>query len=949
MLCPRNGIESHIPYANVSPHLPMLTWLNRVWLVFLVVVLAVGGWLGYADWQQIRHQYGTNLLAMAAAVADGTHLFLNDAHNSMLMLGNEVDREGVNHSITTRQALEKYLALEHNFAAIGVRSWQGSPVAVGADKGLLDALLSPSGRGVQPPLKINPEQHRLLDHCWRSPGFCMGPPVQTTSMHTREGAWMVPLFLQTQILDHGVPKPLRMVVLLPLQNGQLPFWAALPLPQHGSIFLLRNGGVLESRYPPPTKTSFSIRQNGIAAQSIFAHQGAQSDVYYGLATVVNQWRLGAWYRVAGYPLVAGAGLPRSVLVVAWWNRMTGPLAAMLTLLLLSAVGYLTVRRMARERIQEKAAAESLLWEAKERAEVTLHSIGDAVVTTDVSGRVTDINSVAESLMGYPRAEMLGKPLDTVFKIVREGDHAPAANPVQRVLQEGKIIGLANHTILITAQGEERAIEDSAAPIRARDGTLLGVVLVFHDVTEKRQLTADLAYQATHDLLTGLPNRALFLDRLQQAVRAVTRQETLLLVGILDLDGFKQVNDRLGHDMGDILLREVARRTRKALRTKDTIARLGGDEFGLVLPEIHHMEGAQHLANRLLQAIAEPMLLDGNSVTISGSLGFTVIPWDDGDQRSVLRHADMALYAAKNGGRNQYQFYEKTMDAQQEQLMEEITMTQEALEEQRLIMYYQPVVSTHDGSAPGQGVAPCQGVIGFEALIRMVHPQRGILAPAAFANALDHPRLARRIGCFVLDAVLTQGEQWHRDGLPLRMSMNISARHLLDPEFLNDMRAALAAHPDLAPEMCEIEVTESAPMLDFPTAQETLRACNNLGLRIALDDFGTGSASLSYLQKLPAQTIKVDQSFVRDILNDPRDFAIVAGVTTTANMLGLEVVAEGVETIGHLQLLKTLDCHAMQGYLFSKPMPADEVPGWVKSFNIMNYNNNLPPPAGFRRI
>ncbi|WP_291523177.1 diguanylate cyclase [Acidithiobacillus sp.] len=188
------------------------------------------------------------------------------------------------------------------------------------------------------------------------------------------------------------------------------------------------------------------------------------------------------------------------------------------------------------------------------------------------------------------------------------------------MQEGKIIGLANHTILITAQGEERAIKDSAAPIRARDGTLLGAVLVFHDVTEKRQLTADLAYQATHDLLTGLPNRALFLDRLQHAVRAVTRQEALLLVGILDLDGFKQVNDRLGHDMGDILLREVARRTREALRTEDTIARLGGDEFGLVLPEIHHMEGAQQLANHLLQAIAEPMLLDGNSVTISGSLG-----------------------------------------------------------------------------------------------------------------------------------------------------------------------------------------------------------------------------------------------------------------------------------------------------------------------------------------
>lgn len=257
---------------------------------------------------------------------------------------------------------------------------------------------------------------------------------------------------------------------------------------------------------------------------------------------------------------------------------------------------------------------------------------------------------------------------------------------------------------------------------------------------------------------------------------------------------------------------------------------------------------------------------------------------------------------------------------------------------RLIMYYQPVVSMRDGTAS------CQGVIGFEALIRMAHPQRGILTPAVFAEALDHPRLARRIGCFVLDAVLAQGEQWHRDGLPLRMSMNISARHLLDPEFLNDLRAVLAAHPDIAPEMCEIEVTESAPMLDFPKAQETLLVCNDLGLRIALDDFGTGSASLSYLQKLPAQTIKVDQSFVRNILNDPRDFAIVAGVMTTANMLGLDVIAEGVETIGHLQLLETLECHAMQGYLFAKPMPASEVPAWVNNFNHLNYKSNSSTAA-----
>lgn len=242
-----------------------------------------------------------------------------------------------------------------------------------------------------------------------------------------------------------------------------------------------------------------------------------------------------------------------------------------------------------------------------------------------------------------------------------------------------------------------------------------------------------------------------------------------------------------------------------------------------------------------------------------------------------------------------------------------------------MMYYQPVVSMRDD------VAPWHRIVGVEALIRMAHPQRGILTPAAFAEALDHPRLARRIGCFVLNAALAQGERWHRDGFPLRMSMNISVPHLLDPEFPKDLRAALSAHPGIAPELCEIEVTESAPILDFHCAREALLDCNRLGVRVALDDFGTGGASLTYLQKLPAQTIKVDQSFVRNVMNDHRDLAIVAGVMKIADALGLNVVAEGVETVDQLQLLDTLGCHAMQGYLFARPMPASEIPTWIDRF------------------
>ncbi|WP_010642581.1 EAL domain-containing protein [Acidithiobacillus thiooxidans] len=431
---------------------------------------------------------------------------------------------------------------------------------------------------------------------------------------------------------------------------------------------------------------------------------------------------------------------------------------------------------------------------------------------------------------------------------------------------------------------------------------------------------------------------MFLEQLRQSMQEALRDERLLLVGILDLDGFKQINDRWGHDQGDQLLCAVAQHLRDALRSGDIVARMGGDEFGLLLPNIRSIDDARNVADHLMQALKQSIPLDAQVVSISASLGFTVLPWDSGDNQQILRHADLALYVAKAQGRNQYCFYEAAMDLEQEHLMETLIMTQEALDDQRLVMYYQPIVTLPQTEGEiSANTTMGKGIIGFEALMRLQDPQRGLLTPAAFCEALDHPRLARRIGCYVLDAVLAQGEHWHSTGLIVRLSLNISARHLLDSEFLNDLRCALKAHPGMPPEYCEIEVTESAPMQDFQIAHETLQQCNDLGLRIALDDFGTGNASLSYLQKLPAQTIKIDQSFVRDILNDPRDFAIVAGVTRTASMLGLEVIAEGVETLGHLQLLETLDHPAMQGYFFSRPMPAKAVPAWILSYNPMDYN------------
>ncbi len=446
-----------------------------------------------------------------------------------------------------------------------------------------------------------------------------------------------------------------------------------------------------------------------------------------------------------------------------------------------------------------------------------------------------------------------------------------------------------------------------------------------------ELVLLLRSQSLRDPLTALPNRVLFLDRLEIARNQTSRRERLLGVAILDLDGFKQVNDRLGHGAGDQLLQAVVQRLQAQLRAGDTLARMGGDEFALLLPGLEHLDDLEVVCERLLAAIREPLEIHGEAISVTGSLGVTLYPLDDGDAGTLIQHADMALYAAKDAGRDRFHMYTLALDEIVQTEVAARVLLEQALHENRLVLHYQPIVSS-------AGM-----VLGVEALIRLNHPEKGLLTPAAFFSALDHPSLARPIGRFVLNAALRQGSIWQGEGLPLRVSVNISTRHLLDTRFLEDLREALAKHPDLRPEQIEIEITESAPLRDMLGAQILLNACRRLGVRIALDDFGTGNASLTYLQQLPADSIKIDQSFVRNTIDDPKDLAIVTAVITASRMLGLEVIAEGVETAEHAALLNKMGCSHLQGYLFSRPIPAEDIPAWIACFHSdPQPDDSLPP-------
>lgn len=882
-------------------------------MVFVGLVLAAGFYWGWQTWEEVVGNESEHLQTLSAAVATSTHATLHGLQISLQLLDHQL--EGIAGRGASSQAyplMHWYLQMQPQVAAVGIATADGGIFTTGKQGKALTALwqeLSPARSSSPTGIPLSAGQRHALRACLQSARFCVGPPVEIHTKPGDAGIWTIPM------RQPSIGRYPALLILLPLAQGRLPSWQHLPIRTEGSLYLLQTNGFLEARFPVPTATSFAVPQSGIAVRYLQSHPNLQSGTFVGLAKAADQWRMGAMVRVPGYPLVAGVGIGYMTLWARWWDLFQGTFWGLLVLLGLSILGYRFLRSIDRER---EGAAQAL-WENRERAEVTLRSIGDAVVVTDYNGQIRDANPAAERLLNLYCPEDCGQTLNQFLtrdeSVENEGSPHPATESPQRELQTTQSPVQVN-----SATGEPRWIERSAAPMHDREGGEIGMVWVLRDVTEHRRLQEQLAYQATHDMLTNLPNRRLFLARLGQ-YHDQTLYPGSLMVGILDLDGFKQINDRYGHGFGDALLQEVAQRLQQLARgSLDVVARLGGDEFAVLFPGIESIAVAKARAQAVLDTLRTPLEVEGMNVLLSASLGLTYYPADDTVSAELLRHADLALYAAKDAGRDSYRFFHEDMDQFQDRSMEICRMTEAALEQGCLVLHYQPIVEAQGGP------------VGVEALLRMHHPERGLLPPAAFASALDSPRLARRIGQFVLATALRQNQSWHQQGIPLRVSINISPHHLLDPAFFSDLQTALAAHPDLPADAVEIEVTETAPLQDFRKAQEVLLACHQLGVRVALDDFGTGSASLTYLQKLPAHTIKIDQSFVRDILHDPKDYAIVSGVVTSARLLGLDVIAEGVETLEHAALLHQLQCQCFQGYAIARPMPAEQIPDWVSRYN-----------------
>ena len=557
-------------------------------------------------------------------------------------------------------------------------------------------------------------------------------------------------------------------------------------------------------------------------------------------------------------------------------------------------------------------AEEALFMEKERAQVTLNSIGDAVLTTDLVGQVTYLNQTAETMTGWSCEDALGRPISEVFNILDGTTRETAANPMLRAIAEDRAVGLAKDCVLVRRDGGELAIEDSAAPIHNRDGRVTGAVIVFHDVSESRAMALEMAHLAQHDFLTSLPNRLLLSERMAHAINMARRHEQQVGLLFLDLDNFKHINDSLGHAVGDQLLQSIANRLVRCVRTTDTVCRQGGDEFVILLAEIGQPEDAAHVAETLRTALAMPHLIDGHELHISLSIGISVFPDDGADVDTLMQNADTAMYHAKASGRNNYQFFKPDMNARAVRRLFVEKSLRRALKKDEFFLHYQPKIDLASGA-----------MTGAEALIRWQDPDLGLVMPAQFVPIAEENGLIVPVGRWVLREACRQVQAWLDAGLlAVPVSVNISAVEFRHDGFLEGV-AQILRETGLAPRYLELEMTESILMQDAQSSASALEALQAMGVQLAIDDFGTGYSSLSYLKRFPIDTLKIDQSFVRDIVTDKDDANIVAAVIGMGKSLKQRVIAEGVETHAQLAFLQARHCDEGQGFHFSHPVSAED--------------------------
>ncbi len=563
-----------------------------------------------------------------------------------------------------------------------------------------------------------------------------------------------------------------------------------------------------------------------------------------------------------------------------------------------------------DRYQAQRKAESLL----KLHDTAFNSAHEGISLTDEKGNIITVNPAFTRITGFEAEEVIGRN-PRVLKSDRHDDEFYKAM-WQSIVDTGNWRGeIWNKNKF----GEVHPELLSITTVYDSKGEVSNYVAVFSDIRVIKEQEVLLKKMAYSDALTKLPNRTSLRDRMNLAIEQTRRAKNLMAICYLDLDGFKQINDTYGHDAGDTLLIEMSDRLKGCLRGGDTVARLGGDEFVILLLGLDDQEYQQAM-QRLMKTITQGVHISANLINLTASIGVTLFPRDDSDPDALLRHADQAMYQAKQEGKNCYHLFDPLKDTMVRSQYERISRIDEALKANEFVLYYQPVVDLRKGE-----------IAGMEALIRWQHPDRGLVMPNDFLGIIEEHELIVKIGNWVIDTALQQMEQWSLMGLDLHVSINIASLQLQQADFVENLKTALAKHPGADAHKLELEVLETAALEDIVNVSRVIEECRESGVSFALDDFGTGYSSLTYLKRLPASTLKIDQSFVRDMLHDPANLAIVHSILGLATAFQRHAVAEGAETHSHCRLLQHLGCQYVQGYAISRPMPAADVAPWVEKW------------------